>query len=99
MLVSGLRTMRSTGKSPPHDDEPQELITDGVFRYTRNPLYLGVTTVYAGLAFALNSLWPFVTLAPLVLYFDRVTRREENYLEQRFGSDFRDYKDETRRWL
>lgn len=99
VLASALYTMRGAGKSPPHEDEPQELITHGVFRYTRNPLYLGVITVYVGLTAVLNSVWPFVTLVPLVLYFDRVAKREERYLEDRFGDEFTKYQENVRRWL
>lgn len=99
VLYSGLRVMRGVGKSPAHHDEPPELLTDGVFQISRNPLYLGVCTVYAGLALVLNSVWPFVTLVPLIIYFDRVARREENYLQQRFGDEYKQYQENVRRWL
>lgn len=99
VLYSGLRVMRGVGKSPAHHDEPTELLTTGVFRYSRNPLYLGVCTVYTGLTLVLNSVWPFLTLVPLILYFDRVARREENYLQQRFGDQYKEYQENVRRWL
>lgn len=99
ILLSGLRTMRRIGKSPPHEDEPSEVLTDGPFKYTRNPLYLGVTVVYLGATTLLNSLWPVAPLVLLVWYFDRVAKREEAYLEATFGEEFTEYRDTVRRWL
>lgn len=99
IVLSGLRTMRQIGKSPPHEDEPSELLTDGPFKYTRNPLYLGVTVVYLGLTALLNSLWPVVPLIFLVWYFNRVAKREETYLEAKFGEEFAQYRENVRRWL
>lgn len=99
LLASALRAMRRVGKSPAHGDEPPELVTDGPFRYTRNPLYLGVCVVYVGATLLLDSLWPVGPLAVLVWYFDRVARREEAYLEAAFGDEFARYRENVRRWF
>ncbi len=76
------------------------LVTDGPYRYSRNPLYLRVTLLYLGVAFLLNDLWS-VAVLPLVLvglHF-AVIRREERYLEAKFGDEYRAYKAKVRRWL
>lgn len=99
VLAWGIRTMRGIDMSPDHADEPPTLITSGPFRYSRNPLYLGVTVVYAGLTAILDSVWPVLPLAVLVWYFDRVARREEAYLRERFGDEFEAYAEDVRRWL
>lgn len=99
LLLSGLLKMREIGKSPSHRDEPTELITEGPFRYTRNPLYLGLIVIYLGVTALLNSLWPLVPLVVLVWYFDRMAKREEEYLEAVFGDEFTQYSETVRRWL
>lgn len=99
ILGHGFLTMRGIEKSPAHHDEPDELLTEGLFAYSRNPLYIGVIVAYLGLTAFLNSGWPLVPLVGLVWYFDRVARREEDYLEARFGEEFERYCDEVDRWL
>ena len=76
------------------------LVRNGVFRFTRNPMYLGMLLVYAGIALALQSVAAGALLIPLWLMIDRtVVKREEQYLLRRFGSAFREYRAEVRRWL
>lgn len=99
VLLTGLKEMRQIDKSPAHSDEPRELITSGPFRYTRNPLYLGLIVIYVGLTAVLNSLWPLLPLVVLVWYFNRMARREEAYLEAEFGEEFTEYAENVRRWL
>ncbi|NQV80212.1 MAG: isoprenylcysteine carboxylmethyltransferase family protein, partial [Alphaproteobacteria bacterium] len=76
------------------------VVTDGVYRFSRNPIYLGLTAFYLGLAFAVNSGWA-ILLLPLVLVVMHygVIAREERYLEGKFGAAYRDYKNRVRRWL
>jgi protein-S-isoprenylcysteine O-methyltransferase Ste14 len=76
------------------------LVTTGPFRFTRNPIYLGDTLVYSGLALALGRRGPLVLLPGVLALIDRgVIRREERYLERRFGAPYRDYRARVRRWL
>jgi len=76
------------------------LVTTGPYRITRNPMYVGMAALYAGLALALGVIWALAFL-PLVLFaVDRlVIAREEPYLEARFGEDYREYKLRVRRWV
>lgn len=99
VLLSGILKMRQIGKSPSHKDEPTELLTDGPFRYTRNPLYLGLIVIYLGLTALLNSLWPLLPLVVLAWYFDKKAKEEEAYLEAVFGDEFIEYSNNVRRWL
>jgi len=76
------------------------LVTEGPYRWSRNPIYVGLVAVFLGTACAVDSLW-LLALAPLlVLALDRgVIAREEPYLERRFGEGYRTYCDHVRRWL
>ena len=63
------------------------LVTSGVYRWTRNPMYLGMALTYAGLAFLLNSLTALVLLLVVIAIVQRqVIAREEAYLERAFGN-------------
>ena len=82
-------------------DRPSSAIVDrGPFRYTRNPLYLGVNLMFLGAAFLGNAAWFFLLLLPmdLVLHFG-VVRREERYLEGKFGRTYLDYRGRVRRYF
>jgi protein-S-isoprenylcysteine O-methyltransferase Ste14 len=88
-------------KTPLSTRKPvQALITSGIFGVTRNPLYIGWTCLYLGAATLLNAWWAIVLLVPVAIIIDRaVVRKEEDYLERRFGSVYLDYKRKVRRWL
>ncbi|HVB31455.1 MAG TPA: isoprenylcysteine carboxylmethyltransferase family protein [Gemmatimonadaceae bacterium] len=76
------------------------LIVKGPFRITRNPLYLGMLMLYAGVALWFDALWPFVLLLPLVLVIQQYAiRREERYLARTFGDAYRAYTGRVRRWI
>lgn len=77
-----------------------QLVVSGPYRYTRNPMYVGLTAAYVGGAFLANVGWPliFLPLAMLSLYH-LVIRREESYLAQAFGQDYESYRQRVRRWL
>jgi len=76
------------------------IVTDGPFRFSRNPIYVGLTLVYFGAAFWLNTIWPLLLL-PALLFLVQfyVISREEQYLERKFGREYLQYKSRVRRWL
>lgn len=76
------------------------LCTDGPFRFSRNPIYLGDWMILAGVALLLNTLWP-LAFAPIIWVMLRfgVIRHEEAHLEAKFGVAYRDYKTRVRRWI
>jgi protein-S-isoprenylcysteine O-methyltransferase Ste14 len=76
------------------------LITDGPFRYTRNPGYLAGVMVYAGIASLKNALWVLLLLPVVLLMMQHtVIEREERYLERKFGDEYLDYEARVRRWI
>ncbi len=91
--------MRRAGTSPFPDQPSNALVTDGPFRFTRNPIYLAFTLITVGLAALRNTRWILVLLGPaLAVLHKGVIEREERYLEQRFGEDYRRYRRRVRRW-
>ena len=78
----------------------ERIATDGPFRYSRNPGYLSMAMIYAGIASLANALWA-VLLLPIALVVIRrgVIEREERYLERKFGAEYVSYKARVRRWI
>ncbi len=76
------------------------LITEGPYRFSRNPSYVSLTLLYLGIGILLNNGWILILVAPVFLVMDLwVVRREERHLEARFGEEFLRYKAAVRRWL
>ena len=74
--------------------------TDGLYRFSRNPIYLGFAITYAGLAIAMDSVFVLLLLIPCLFVVDRfVIQREERYLSAKFGADYDAYRARVRRWL
>jgi protein-S-isoprenylcysteine O-methyltransferase Ste14 len=76
------------------------LVQDGPFRYSRNPIYVGDWFIYAGGMLLLQTLWPlaFVPLVWLIIRFG-VIRHEERHLEAVFGEEYANFRARVRRWL
>ena len=76
------------------------IVTDGPFRFSRNPIYVANSIVYLGLALAFDTAWPLFLFVPMmmVLYWG-IILREERYLEAKFGEAYLEYKTRVRRWL
>ena len=95
-----LRTIRKTDVPIRTDKPVPRLTTEGPFRYSRNPSYLALAMIYAGIASVRNSLWAVLLLAPVVWVIGReVIGREERYLERAFGEEYLAYKGKVRRWV
>ncbi len=76
------------------------IVTTGPFRYSRNPAYVALSLLYAGIGIAADSPWVLGLLIPvLVVMHFGVILREERYLERKFGEDYLRYKHSVRRWL
>lgn len=76
------------------------LVTDGAFRHTRNPMYLGMIVALGGLAIFMNSAYAwFVVAAFAVIIRTAFVRREEALMLQTFGDAYRQYQQQTRRWI
>lgn len=75
------------------------LVTSGIFRFLRNPIYLGFIFIGVGVGFYLNSLWVLLAQIDLyLLYRFYVIPKEETYLKNKFGNDYSNYCDRVGRW-
>jgi protein-S-isoprenylcysteine O-methyltransferase Ste14 len=94
------RTMRSADTTLRTDKPVSRVVQDGPFRYSRNPGYLSLTMLYAGIAVRRNALWAIVLLPLVLIVIQReVIEREERYLERTFGEEYLSYKERVRRWV
>jgi protein-S-isoprenylcysteine O-methyltransferase Ste14 len=81
-------------------EESSSLITEGVFRYSRNPMYLGFVMVLIGIALLFGSLSPWIIVPIFAITIDKVfIQVEERMLEARFREAWLDYKSRVRRWF
>jgi len=81
-------------------DQPTVLIRDGVFRFSRNPMYLGFVLILLGLAILLRSLTPFFIIPIFAVWMDRLfIPAEEANLKRAFGQTWLEYSARVRRWL
>jgi len=77
-----------------------KLVNWGPYRFTRNPMYVSLVTVYLGVAGALGQVWPLVLLALPVALIHRITIPfEEARMRSLFGDEFDQYCSQTRRWI
>jgi len=76
------------------------LVTTGPYRFSRNPMYLAAGLLYAAAALWLDKPWTLAALAPCLLVIEfGVIRREERYLDGKFGATYRAYRASVRRWF
>ena len=76
------------------------IVTGGIFKYSRNPMYTGLTLCFAGLGVAIDKPWLLILLIPTVIVVRQLLiRPEERYLEEKFGEEFVIYRKTVRRWL
>ncbi len=100
LMLTGVVQMRRAGTPVNPRQTTQKLLTTGVFRFSRNPLYVSLTMIYLGIAMVLSNLWLIVLVVPLLgLMHFGVIRREEEYLTQKFGAEYSDYQHRVRRWF
>lgn len=87
--------------TPLRPDLPTEaLIEAGLYRFSRNPIYIGLTVIYGGAALAAASWWPLLLLPVLLAIINyAVIAREERYLAAKFGEAYHDYRRRVRRWF
>ncbi len=84
-----------------HPSHPaSRLVRHGPYRFTRNPMYLSLMSLYTGLALIFDAVWPLALLpVVLTLLWMLVLRREERYLRHAFGDDYAEFQRDVRRWL
>jgi len=100
IMAAGMRNFRRASTPVPSSQPVRALVTTGIHGWSRNPIYIGMFSLYAGIGLAARSPWVLLLLVPLAVVMRYgVVAREEAYLERRFGAAYRDYKASVRRWL
>jgi len=100
LATAGIRNFGSAATPVPTIEPTRTLVTTGIHGFSRNPIYLGMFLIYAGIGVAVRSSWMLLLALPLIIVMRYgVVGREEAYLERRFGDSYRAYKARVRRWL
>ena len=100
LVAWGVATLYRAHTTVLPNQRADRLVTGGAFRFRRNPIYMGEVLVFLGLAQATGNIW-LAIMAPLfaALVLALAILPEERHLEARFGEDYLDYKERTRRWF
>lgn len=100
LLIWAAVTIMKAGSNVPTNQPTTAIVESGPYRFSRNPIYLGMFVGLIGLAVAFNTLWLLIMLVPFALLIRfGVVAREETYLERKFGDAYRSYGERVRRWL
>ena len=100
VAFSGARQFNRAGTNIKTFDDPTLLVTDGLFGWSRNPMYLGLTVFLIGLAIMLETLLPFSGAVAFAVITDRwYIKFEEQALRRKFGESYETYARRTRRWF
>jgi protein-S-isoprenylcysteine O-methyltransferase Ste14 len=95
-LIEFRRTRTTSDPKKP----TQNFVTSGIYRYTRNPTYLGFVLMLIGLPLNMGNYWGIILVLPLITFINNmVIKHEEAYLEKKFKEQFISYKSHVRRWL
>jgi protein-S-isoprenylcysteine O-methyltransferase Ste14 len=100
LAIWAIVTIRQAGTRIETDKPSTAIVANGPYRFTRNPVYIGMFLGQTGLAIGFNCLWILAALLPFYLVIRYgVVAREEAYLERKFGGVYLGYKSRVRRWL
>jgi len=100
LVVVSVREFRRAGTSVIPGEPSTVLLDGGPYRFTRNPIYIGLVILYFGLTIMLTSAWMLLLLIPVLIILQRgVVEREEAYLQAKFGEAYRKYQARVPRWL
>jgi protein-S-isoprenylcysteine O-methyltransferase Ste14 len=100
LFAYSVARFRAAGTPVPARKPTTAIVRAGPYRFSRNPIYLAFCLFQLGIAIWVNGVWLLATLVAAVALTNYVViRREEQYLERKFGAQYLDYKASVRRWL
>jgi protein-S-isoprenylcysteine O-methyltransferase Ste14 len=100
LLAGALGLFRRTGQDPKPWVSTPEIVSSGVYRWSRNPMYVGMALLLVAIGLGWANGWILVLVLPvLAIVYLTAVRHEERYLERKFGVQYLEYKGSTRRWL
>ncbi|MBY0427335.1 MAG: isoprenylcysteine carboxylmethyltransferase family protein [Cytophagales bacterium] len=100
VLVLAVRQLNIYGTTVHPDGSTTVIVSNGIFRYSRNPIYLSFTLLYLGVVLVANAILGLVLILPLLIMTQKgIIEREEKYLLKKFGEEYAQYKSTVRRWI
>ena len=101
LIVFGATRLFRRAGTPVAPIKPSSaLVTGGIYRWTRNPMYLGLSVILLGIGLATGSIWFFIGMAIAMFAVTKLAiEKEEIYLADKFGAAYLDYKSRVRRWI
>jgi len=98
--IVGFITQKRAGTDPIPFNPTTKIVSHGLYRFSRNPMYIGFAFWTLGVAILINSLWALMAVPIGLILIDLlVVAREEGYLERKFGEEYLSYKRRVRRWI
>ena len=100
IMIAGTSRFRKLGNNLEPWKHANQIVSSGIYRFTRNPMYLGMALASLGIALLLRSSWAVILLpVALVVIRTQVIAQEERYLAAKFGDEYLAYKAKVRRWI
>ena len=100
VFIAAMRQFSRAGTNVPTTMPTTAIVTSGIYGYSRNPIYLGMTLFYVGLGLLMDNIYALVLFVPVLLVMRYgVIGREEAYLAEKFPDEYVSYKERVRRWL
>ncbi|MDG1995320.1 MAG: isoprenylcysteine carboxylmethyltransferase family protein [Emcibacteraceae bacterium] len=100
IAVLSFKIFASNKQSPSVHASASKIYQSGVYAYSRNPIYLGITLWLVAAALYFDNVWLLIITVPLILFMNKVViEKEEAYLTSKFGDDYLSYKKKVRRWI
>lgn len=100
LIIASARLFIKRKQNPNPLEPTEEIYQDGLYAISRNPIYVGFSLIMISLSLLLDNFWIIILLLPtLVIMTYGVIMREEAYLEDKFGDEYRRYKNKVRRWF
>lgn len=100
LVFRSIATFRAAGTNVEPFKPSLKLVTDGPYRFSRNPIYIGFLIVHLGIGLTVSLEWGLILLPLVWLGLDRlVVAREEAYLTRQFGAEYEAFLARTRRWV
>lgn len=102
LIITGVVTFRRarTTVHPSRPEKASALVSGGIYRFTRNPMYLGMVVLLLGWAVFLRSGWSLPMIAAFIAWMNRYQiNAEERALHSQFGAAYETYKNQVRRWI
>jgi protein-S-isoprenylcysteine O-methyltransferase Ste14 len=100
LMALAIRQFARAGTNVPTNQPVEAFVTNGLYAYSRNPIYVGLALIYFGIAIVANSFWLVILWVPVAIIMRHgVVAREEAHLRAKFHEDYEHYSSEVRRWL